>query len=406
MGFAAPATWGQSQPYLHAPSVNTYARHDPVGLTILPTGRYLKPVGRHLAVARWPYGLAMSPDGQRLFVASDGVGQLIKDWREPVPKIELIKPLVPEGAKKKRLNAGGADFSPDGNTLYWSGGDRGAIYLFNVGSREPIGEIALNTELGGIRYEDSYAVDVKVSRDGQYLYCADVANFRLAVIAVARRQVIGSVRVGRYPYALAVNGSRVYAANIGLFEYRSIPPTSDSRYDARGLTIPPFGYPSQEARDGREFEGRKIPGLGDPNVPESFSVWGIDVSRPSSPQVISRIKTGLLVGAPSDHGKTVGGSAPNFLAMHDGQLYVSNGNNDQIERLDLKHDTIALKQRLTPSPLTANLRGVGPAGMVVSPDGKRLYVAESGINAIAVLDAKTLKSSAIFPRPGIPTAWR
>ena len=51
-------------------------------------------------------------------------------------------------------------------------------------------------------------------------------------------------------------------------------------------------------------------------MPESFSVWGVDVSNSQTPKVISRLKTGLLVGAPSDNGKTVGGSAPNFLASH------------------------------------------------------------------------------------------
>lgn len=399
-GIMVPAFQAQAQPYLHAPSVETYARHDPQGLTILPTGRYLKPAGRHIPVARWPYGLAMSRDGQQLFVASDGVGQLITDWQETTPKIELLKPMAKAGKKNKFANAGGADFAPDGKTIYWSGGDRGTVYVFDVQSKQQTGEISLNSEVGGVRHEDSYVVDLKVSEDGQFIYCADVTNFRLAIISVAAQRVIGSVRTGRYPYALAVAGRRVYAANIGLFEYSPIPAPGDERHDKRGLTRPAFEYPSDEARDGVEFEGRKIPGLGDPNVPESFSVWGIDASDPVAPKVISRIKTGLLVGAPSDNGKTIGGSAPNFLAVQNGHLFVSNGNNDQIERIDLERQKIVEKQRLAPSPLVAPLRGVGPAGMVVSPDGRRLYVAESGINAIAVLEAKTLKVLG-----QIPTAW-
>ena len=52
------------QPFLHAPSVDTYARHDPSGRTILATGRYLQPVGRHVPVGHFPYGLAMSRDGE------------------------------------------------------------------------------------------------------------------------------------------------------------------------------------------------------------------------------------------------------------------------------------------------------------------------------------------------------
>lgn len=390
-------------PYLHAPSVESYAKHDPSGLTILSNGRYLKPVGRHVPVARFPYGLAMSRDGETLFVASDGMGQIVTAWRTPKPEVLIIHPPTnqrSDGRRGKPTNAGGADFSPDGRTLYWSSGETGAIYVFDVASREKLAEVSLNSELAGRKYEDSYAVDVKVSGDGRYLYCADVANFRIAVVDAEKRQVIGSASVGRYPYALAVVGNHVYAANIGLFEYSPIGLPNDDRFDKRGLTFPPFGYPSKEAREGVEFEGRKIPGLGEPNVPESFSVWGVDVSNPSAPQVVSRLKTGLLVGAPSDNGKTVGGSAPNFLAAQDGKLFVSNGNNDMIERIDLAKNRIVKNQRLVPSPLVARVRGVSPSGMTVSPDGERLYVAELGINAIAVLDAKTLTV-----RGHIPTAW-
>jgi YVTN family beta-propeller protein len=143
-----------------------------------------------------------------------------------------------------------------------------------------------------------------------------------------------------------------------------------------------------------------VPGLGDPNVPDSFSVWGIDVADPAAPKVIARLKTGLLIGAPADNGKTVGGSAPNFLAVHGSDLYVSNGNNDTIERIDLPTGKIVHRTRIQPSPLVARLRGVGPSGMTLSADGSRLYVAESGINAIGVLDTRSGKMLG-----HIPTAW-
>ena len=196
-------------PYLHAPSVETYARHDPNGLTILATGRHLRPVGRHLPVPRFPYGLAMSRDGNTLFVASDGVGQLITNWRAAKPDMLAVTPPPyrrSPGKKEKPTNAGGADFSPDGRKLYWSSGETGAILRFDVAAPEKAAELSLNTEVNGRNYEDSYAVDVKVSADGKYLYCADVANFRVVVVDAEQWRVVGSVRVGRYPYALAVVG--------------------------------------------------------------------------------------------------------------------------------------------------------------------------------------------------------
>ena len=276
--------WAADRPYLHAPSVETYATHDPTGRTILSNGRYLTPVGKHIPVGRMPYGLAISRDGKTLFVASAGVGQIVNHWREAKPVIVVVPPPISGGgAKEKRgSNAGGADFSPDGRTLYWSSGDSGAVYVIDATTPASTAAISLNTEMGGRKFADSYAVDVKVSGDGKFAYCADVTNFRVAVIDATVRKVVGSVSVGRYPYALAVSGNKVFAANIGLFEYSPIPRAKNGGFDPRGLTFPPFGFPSPEAQDGVEFEGRKVPGLGEPNVLESFSVWGVDVSDPNA----------------------------------------------------------------------------------------------------------------------------
>lgn len=398
--FALAAPAAPLPPYLHPPSVETYAKHDPNGVTILSNGRYLTPAGKHFPMGRSPYGLAMTRDGSRLFVASDGVGQLVSQWQTEAPQIARLDPARQEGKKKGHANGGGADFSPDGKLLYWSGGESGSVLVFDTQTGKPLADIPLNAEVAGRKFEDSYVADLKVSADGQYLYCADTTNFRMAVVDTAKRKVVGSVGVGRYPYALAVAGDRVFVANIGLFEYSPVPPPQTGNFDKRGLTRPPYGYPSKEATEGVEFEGRKIPGLGEANVPESFSVWGVDVANPAAPKVTSRVKTGLLIGAPADNGKTVGGSAPNFLAASGGALFVANGNNDAVERIDLASNRIESKQRISPSALVSRLRGVGPSGMAVSPDGARLYVAEMGINAIGVLDAKTLEVLG-----HIPTAW-
>ncbi len=407
-------THAQTQKYLHAPSVTTFATHNPEGITIISSGRFLKPVGRHLPVARWPHGMTISPDGKTLFVASENQGQFIKDWDTDNPK---VVPLEADANRKN--NTGGVAFSKDGQTLYWSAGESGDVYYLDVATGKVTDKVSLNSTLNGKKFEDSVAMDVKISEDGSTLYCADVTNFRVALIDIGTKSLVGSIPVGRYPYALAVAGNKVYVANIGMFEYSAIPPPaadlssatnppvlngsnakSASKIDKRGLTFPPFGFPSKEAEEGVEMEGRKIPGLGLPNVPESFSVWGIDVTDSANPKVVARIKTGILVGAKADQEKAVGGSAPNYLIVHGDSLYVSDGNNDMIEKIDLKTNTVVSKIRIIPSPLTAKLRGVGPSGMVVSADGNRLYVAESGINAIGVIDTKAGKVLG-----QIPSAW-
>ena len=156
-------------PYLHAPSVDSFAKHDPTGVTILSNGRLLTPAGTHVPVAHDPYGLAITRDGATLFIASEGVGQLVQDWQSGPRKITPVRPEPGKG-RKKNSNTGGADFSPDGKTLYWSGGESGGVMIFDAASGNHLADVALNGPLGTNLFEGSYTVDIKVSDDGKLLY--------------------------------------------------------------------------------------------------------------------------------------------------------------------------------------------------------------------------------------------
>jgi YVTN family beta-propeller protein len=390
----ATAGAGAQTPYLHAPAVNSYARHDPYGTTILPTGRLLRPAGRSFPVSKWPHGLVMTRDGSTLFIASEGVGQIVTGWTSPQPTIRTVT------LGGRHSNGGAAAFSPDGSTLYWSTGDSGGVYIVDVAKGEITGNISLNAAAAGRSFEDSFVMDLKLSADGRYAYCADVTNFRVGILDLQSRSLVGSIPVGRYPYAIDVVGSRVYVANIGMFSYSAIPPPTEPGFDKRGLTLPPFKFPSKESRDGVKMEGRFVPGLGDPNVPESFSVWGINVADPSHPSVFGKWKTGIQVGSRADAGPSVGGSGPDYVMVNGGHVWVSDGNNDFVEALDAGTGALVHRVPLRPSPLTKHLRGVMPTGLAMSPDHKRVYAAEMGINAIAVIDAQSGKVLG-----HIPTAW-
>src|SRR5580765_3572621 len=80
-----------------------------------------------------------------------------------------------------------------------------------------------------------------------------------------------------------------------------------------------------------------VPGLGDPNVPESSSTYIFDVSSPTAPTLAKVIKTGPLVGQLDKDGfSAFSGSHPNAVASGDKFLYVSNGNNDTISVVNKK----------------------------------------------------------------------
>ena len=82
------------------------------------------------------------------------------------------------------------------------------------------------------------------------------------------------------------------------------------------------------------------------------------------------------------------------------EVFVSNAAQDSITILDARTNRVKKTVVLEPAQSVKGLRGVLPFGMALSPDEKRLYVACSGINAVAVLDAHKGIVLGYFP-----TAW-
>jgi YVTN family beta-propeller protein len=79
------------------------------------------------------------------------------------------------------------------------------------------------------------------------------------------------------------------------------------------------------------------------------------------------------------------------LAVSRDTVFVSNSTNDLVEAYDIRTHRRKWRALLTPAAFLRHLRGVAPFGLALSPDGRRLYVAESGLNAVGVLDARTGK---------------
>ncbi|MEZ4699437.1 MAG: alkaline phosphatase family protein [Rhodothermales bacterium] len=378
------------------------------GETVIPNGRLLTPRGRQYRVAPHPYGLILSPDGRVAVTANSGVRpfsiSILEDVLGETPAVHQ----VPEGANTDAdvLSAVfmGLAIAPDDRTLYVGGGQEGRVVLFDLQTRRRIGEIDANVPFGGRDYEDSYIGDLVLSADGGTLYAVDQTNFRLIVVDTRQRTIQASVAVGRYPFGITLtpDQSRVYVANVGQFEYALLEAEEEEEEEREdfGSTYPPFGYRSEEAEEGVDVEAYHAPGLGDPNALEAYSVWGIDVSSPAAPRVISKIKTGYLVGEERDGVETVGGASPNSLVSTNTRAYVSNGNNDVISVIDIQQDTVVSTIELRLDPRLDRLRGLIPFGLALSPDGTRLYVAEAGINAVGVVDTG---SGEVLGH--IPTGW-
>ncbi|MGB3851784.1 MAG: hypothetical protein WA958_17580 [Tunicatimonas sp.] len=391
-----------------APAGDRYAQIDTVGTTVLPNGRLLTPRGKTLRVAPHPYGLTLSYDGQIAISANSGTAPFSVSIIEDVLSEQPTVRQIPEGADTDDDLLGavfmGVALSPDNQTVYVAGGQENKVFLFDVASGEPRGEInGAVTDPDGTDYSNGYLGDMKLTRDGRTLYVVDQVGFRLLVIDVPCRTVTRNVPVGRYPFGIALSPDEqeVYVANVGMFAYQPVGGLAKDSLKEQALRFPASAYGSKEMRDGVQNDSVSIPALGDPNVPESFSVWTVDVAQDYT--VTAKTKTGVLVGEMLEDFPAVGGASPNSLVATDDYVFVSNGNNDCVSVISTQQDTVVHTIYLQPDERLGNFRGVIPFGLALSPDQKRLYVAESGINAVGVIDTDSMNVIGHIPVGWFPS---
>ncbi|MCW5962617.1 MAG: hypothetical protein KIT83_01155 [Bryobacterales bacterium] len=374
--------------------------------SILPGGRIITPLGRQYSTGAGPFGIALSPNGRRVATADGGkdrysitvLNQAGSTMRRA--RFEAPRDRTPEGEKNDwRSVFLGIAF--DGNSrLYVSEGNSGRVRLVSARTGDKIRGYDLNQ--GGFR--DSYSAGLAVDAKRRRLYVVDQANYRLAVFDTRSGRVLQSVPVGRLPLQVALSPDKrfAYITNQGMFRYSPVPGADPRRAKETGLPFPAFGFPSKEADEGvtrQTEEGEvQVPGLGDPNVPESNSVTVVDLSNAAEARPTQMIRTGLPFG-----GKTKGGSSPSGVLATEHFVYVSNGHNDTITVIDRKSNAVTGEIALR-IPGLEGLRGVMPIGMAIDPATGLLYIAEAGINAVAVVDVSSRAVLGHLPVGWFPTS--
>jgi YVTN family beta-propeller protein len=405
--FLAPSVLAQS-----SDGDNSSARKQDAAT--LPNGRQITPIGKWVPTAPFPFSLALRPDGEQLIAPSLGFPfalNIIDHPRAVDPKITQL----PKGylsSPNVEVYTGVA-YSPDGNLLYVATGDSGAINIVATHTWAKLGRIHLNGVDHGHVYKDSFAGALLLSKNGRQLYVIDQANWRVVVINTATKMRITSLPTGVNPIdlCLAPDGKHLYVANSGLFEYKTIPGADNADRLHTGLHFPPFGYPSKAAKSGTVAEGRNIPGLGDENDPRGSSLWTYDVSDLKNTKQIASLRLGAPIETGTDRtgGHVVGGASPSALTAGENAVYVSLAHEDAIAVV--YPDGKSLKAQISLPPFTTPefqdrdghpLRGVMPGGLALSAN--RLYVTESGINALGVIDVDTQRVIGHLPVGWSPSA--
>ncbi|MGB7759127.1 MAG: bifunctional YncE family protein/alkaline phosphatase family protein, partial [Bryobacteraceae bacterium] len=368
------------------------------GPSILPGGRIVAPLGEEFASGPGAFGIAVGSSGKTVVTANGGpfrysftvLERASREARWQVRQVaagslDAFEQTAPAGWHSVSL---GVALAGD-RGIYLAEGESGRVVLFDTSDER---RRVFDLNQGG--FAGSFTGDIALDAARGILYVADQANFRIAAIDARSRQVVGSVRVGRLPFAIALapDARKLYVANCGMFEYRALAGAPEA-----GLSFPAFGFPSAEAVRGATQGGIAVPGLGEPNAPEADSVAVVDVTNPATPKLETFVRTGLDFG-----GSVRGGSGPSGILAAAGRVFVANSNDDSVSVLDPATNRVETEIPIR-IPGLDGLRGVIPIGLAYHEESGWLLVAEAGIDAVGVIDVRERRVIGHLPAAWFPT---
>jgi YVTN family beta-propeller protein len=261
-----------------------------------------------------PLAMTLSPDKARIIV-------LLNGWREQ--GIQVVDRSSGRVLQKVSLPAVflGLTFSPDGQSLYVSGGNQDVIYRFDWRN----GRATLADSIALARKEPRkdgthYPAGIAISRDGRTLYVAENLADSLAVVDLTTRRVVQRLPTERYPYGVAVtpDGS-VFVSAWGGWTVSAFSGTANGMLGS-GTRIRVGRHPSALVATA---DGSRL-------FVASGSTDRISVIDTRSKQVVGTLSD----PSPAATGE---GSTPNALSLSpDGRrLFVAEGDNNAVAIFDL-----------------------------------------------------------------------
>ncbi len=416
---------------------------------VLPNGRVVKPAGVSTQVGMNPLGVVLTSDGKYLITSNDDeLDPGFQSYRDPMnygcyslsvidtSTMQLVStwPASPEASWPTNVVFIGLQVTGSGPyTLWASGGGDNDVKIFSLSTtgvispsttppnRIPITPITPDNE----GFVTNYALTLTnlplimfsgqqngaratwpagsvLSRNGRFLYVACNSDNSVAVIDTIQKAVVKRVAVGYFPYGVSLSDDdqTVTVSNWGVSEYKFANATYDPvSHLATVLPVP-----------GNMPDGFYVPVTDSSGVnPKTSSISILNAPGGDGSQ-LSLVRS-VYQGHPLDALNTVGDTHPSATAiLEDGHvrvLYVTKTNSDRLGVIDLTNGQSLVDIDLSPVKVHGvkgnDLVGAYPNAIVVSPDKRRMYVAEAGINSVAVLDTTNPFQPKLLGR--MPTGW-
>jgi DNA-binding beta-propeller fold protein YncE len=325
---------------------------DPSGVHRLPTGARLDPAGVSHDLGSMPLAMVLSPEKDRIVV-------LLNGWREQgIQVVERSSGRVLQTIQLPAVFLGIA-FSPDGKSLYVSGGDQDVVYRFNWhgGIASLADSIPLAVREKG-KHGTRYPAGIALSPDGRTLYAVENLGDSLAVVDLESGRVVQRVATERYPYGVVVGpDGTVYASAWGGWTISIFPARANGTL-AQGTRV----------RVGRHPSALALNQTGSRLFVASGSTDRITVLDTKTRAVVATLDD-------RNPAQTGEGSTPNALAISaDGaRLFVAEADNNAVGVFALSAGT-AGSSTATGNDRLAGRIPVGWYPTAVAVDGGEMFV--------------------------------
>jgi DNA-binding beta-propeller fold protein YncE len=315
---------------------------------VLHSGWRLRPAGSETPLSTLPMSAAVSPDGRYVLVLNGGLEPPSVSVLEAASGREIGRTPVPDAWL-------GLAFSPKGDRVYVGGGSEATVFEFTFSGGALAPARAFQVVPKDKRAARDFIGDVTFDPAGHLLYAAELFRNSIAVINPQSGLVIERFATGRRPYRILFHpdGKSLFIsswADGAVYHHET---TNGSLIDK--IRLGP--HPTDLAW---------LPGGPSADVSEEKPAW------------VARL---FVAAANTNNTYVVGVTEAKELAV--------------IETIDV-------------SMTASQPSGMTPSALALSPDGKRLYIACSDANAVAVADVSHVFSRPLgfIPTGRYPTAVR